>query len=198
MADATAILAVSNAIKSTLQAGLKLVSINENQIVIESIDLLPSPAPHPRITIFLYNLHEDPFLKNQPATFVPTAQGTGDVLPAPLTLGLDYMICAWATTTQDEHLLLGDILRVFHDQPELGPELLGPTWRADESVQITLANPSIEDQARIWTTFGFKRFKLSLYYKVRVVPIASQRGVQATAVRERRGSVGPFASAEVP
>jgi hypothetical protein len=85
------------------------------------------------------------------------------------------MICAWAATTDEEHQLLGDIVRVLHDNPEIDAARLGPSWRADEAIQISLNNPSIEDQARIWTTFGFKRFKLSLYYKVRTVPIESKR-----------------------
>lgn len=193
MADATAILAVSHAIQRVLQSDLGVVNIAPNQIEIESIDLLPSPVPVPRVTIFLYNIHEDPFLKNQSGVFSPgQPAGTGEAAPAPLTLDLDYMICAWAATTAEEHLLLGDVLGVIHDHAEISPAELGAGWAPDEAVQITLANPSIEDQARIWTTFGFKRFKLSLYYKVRVVPIASRRTFVASMVRERSEGVSAF------
>ncbi len=113
----------------------------------------------------------------------------------PTVLNLDYMICAWMSTTQEEHLILGDVLRVLYDHSQIDPAALGPTWQADESVQVTLTNPTIEDQARIWTTFGFKRFKLALYYKVRVVPIASRRSFADSTVGERNLGVAPFAPA---
>ena len=196
MADARAILAVTQAVQALLQRELSVVSLNPNQIVIESIDLLPTPVPVPRLTIFLYNIHENPFLKNQAGSFSSTSPaGSGNAVPPPITVDLDYMICAWAATTTDEHLLLGDVLRVFHDNAELGAAALGDTWAADESVQVTLVNPSIEDQARIWTTFGFRRFKLSLYYKARVVPIASRRAFGETVVRARNTRIDDFAPA---
>jgi hypothetical protein len=191
MADATAILAVTQAVQALLRREISVVAIASGQIVIESIDLIPSPVPMPRLTIFLYNIHENPYLKNQAAGFSPTTPGAGDVVPPPLTVDLDLMICAWAQPT-DELLLLGDVLRIFHDNSELGPAVLGPSWAPDETVQITLANPSLEDQARIWTTFGFKRFKLSLYYKARVVPIASRRALSETTVRERAQGTSGF------
>src|SRR5688572_7993776 len=130
MPDANAIFAVTQAMQQVLQRELSVVSIAPSQVVIESIDLLPSPVPVPRVTIFLYNIHEDPFLKNREGVFVPTSPGKGEVLPAPITVDLDYMICAWASVTTDEHLLLGDVLRVFHDNAEIGPAALGPTWAA--------------------------------------------------------------------
>lgn len=187
MADASAIYAVSEGLRRTLQDHLALVSILPSQIFIESIDLLPDPVPPPRVTIFLYNIRENEFLKNRPHEVLPAtpAPGLTALLPPPLVLDLEYMICAWAATTQDEHLLLGDIARVFYDNSELLPISLGTSWRPHEAVQIAHANPSIEDQARIWTTFGFKRFKLSLYYRIRVVPIRSERIYGEAVVSER-------------
>lgn len=190
MADASAILAVSEAIRSRLQAELSLVSILPSQIFIESIDLLPDPVPPPRVTIFLYSIKENELLKNRQHEVVPVPPpGSSVVVPPPMVLDLEYMICAWGSTTQDEHLLLGDVARVLYDAPELEPTALGPTWRPEERVQLSLHNMSIEDQARIWTTFGFRRFKLALYYRARVVPIRSERFFSETLVRER--DLGP-------
>lgn len=175
MADARAILSTSRALQKVLQDELSVLSIPAAQIKIESLDLLPDPVPPPRITIFLFNVHENPYLKNQPGSIERgPEERRGHVTPPPIVIDLDYMICAWASSTDEEHQLLGDILQVLHDHPEIGPLALGPSWRPDEAVQISLNNPSIEDQARIWTTFGFKRFKLSLYYKLRSVPIESK------------------------
>jgi hypothetical protein len=198
VADARAILQASQGIQAILQSELTLLSIAPSQIVIESIDLLPTPTPTPRVSIFLYCIHENPFLKNQPDTVAPVTAipGTADGSLPPLVIDLDYMICAWTAVTPDEHLLLGDIARVLYDHSELGARDLGPSWQPDETLQISLTSPSIEDQARIWTTFGFKRFKLSLYYKVRIVPIASQRTFRERVAVEVHGPVVPFAPPE--
>ena len=201
MADARAINGASEGLRRILQDNLSLVSILPSQIFIESIDLLPDPIPRPRVTIFLYNITENPFLKNRPDQVVATSAGTATVEPPPCVLDLDYMICAWASNTTDEHMLLGDIVRVFYDHSELDATSLGAGWRPSEAIQISLDCPKLEDQARIWTTFGFKRFKLSLYYKVRIVPIESERTFTSGVVRERRGAPEPFMpppSGEVP
>ncbi|WP_437983210.1 DUF4255 domain-containing protein [Sorangium sp. So ce117] len=173
MADARAILDTSRALQQILQDGLSLLPILPAQIKIESLDLLPDPVPPPRITLFLFNIHEDPYLSNQSTELHPTRNGTVEVVDPPVFLDLDYMICAWATTTDEELQLLGDVIRVLNDHPQLDAPLLGPAWRPGEAVHLALVNPPIEEQARIWSAFGFKRFKLSLYYRARSVPIQS-------------------------
>src|SRR5262245_59472561 len=160
MADAKAIHDVSIALQNLLQNELSVLVIPPGTVKIESIDLLPDPVPPPRITIFLYNIQEDPFLKNRGLEVTATGLGKVTTRPPPAVVELDYMISAWMSTTQEEHLVLGDVIRVLYDNPQIDPVALGLNWRADESVQITLVSMSIEDQARIWTTFGFKRFKL--------------------------------------
>lgn len=191
MADAFAIEQTSAAIQSLLQAELAVVGIAPGNVLVESIDLLPDPVPPPRVTVFLYCVHENPFLKNRGEEIRPSGPGAVTVQPTPLVVDLDYMITAWMQGTSEEHRVLGHILRVFHDRAELTPAELGPAWGPEESLQITLANPPLEDQARIWTTFGFKRFKLALYYKVRVVPIASTRMFNENRVLSREPGVGP-------
>jgi hypothetical protein len=187
MADASAIHDVSVALRSVLQNELSVLAIPAGTVRIESIDLVPDPVQPPRITIFLYNIQEDPFLKNRPPELTVTGPGAGTTQPPPTVVDLDFMISAWMSTTQEEHLILGDVLRVLYDHPQIDREALGPNWLPGESVQLTLQPISIEDQARIWTTFGFKRFKLALYYRARVIPIASQRTFPEGLVAERSG-----------
>jgi hypothetical protein len=196
MATANAVQQVSEALRNILQTELSVLAMPPNTVQIESIDLLPDPVPPPHVTMFLFNIHEDPFLKNRAIAIGPPglggAPGTARSVPPPIVVDLDYMICAWMSTTREEHLVLGDVLRVFHDHAQLDASALGAGWQPDEQVQITLTNPSIEDQARIWTTFGFKRFKLALYYKVRVVPIASRRELEERLVAERSARASDF------
>ena len=201
MADSRAILDTSNALLALIKSAAETpgtpgtLNVPKGHISIESIDLLKDEIAKPHVTIFLFNIHENPLLKNQPRLVSPPKPRPGAVAPPtpqpvtiarpPMVLDLDYMICAWAAATSDEHEILGGILRLLYDHPELGPRELGEAWGEDEAVQLTLANPSIEEQARIWTTFGFKRFKLSLYYKARTVPIGSTLIERASTVIER-------------
>lgn len=201
MADARAIYQVSDAFKRVLQENLSLLSITASQIFIESIDLLPDPIPRPRLTVFLYNISENPFLKNRDHQVISSVGGTSQQVVPPCVVDLDFMVCAWAASTTDEHQLLGDVLRVMYDHAELEPVYLGAGWDPADTVQLSLHNPSIEDQARIWTTFGFKRFKLALYYKARVIPIASQRVFTSGIVQERSNAphtIGAPNPSEVP
>jgi Pvc16 N-terminal domain len=93
------------------------------------------------------------------------------------------MICAWAATTDEELQLIGDILRVLSDHPDFEAATLGPSFLPSEAVHLLLINPPIEEQARIWSAFGFKRFKLSLYYRARSVLIRSNRRHLETLVQ---------------
>ncbi|WP_394849942.1 DUF4255 domain-containing protein [Pendulispora brunnea] len=187
MANELAIENTSQALRRILIDELSVREFTEDHVAIESIDAIPDPPRVPRITIFLFNIRENSFLKNREMSLVPGPGGAADLQPPPIVLDLDYMICVWlaAGHTADEHEVLGDIVRVFYDHSELSPALLGPSWKREESVQVTLNNPSIEDQTRIWTSFGFKRFKLALYYRASIVPIASKRTFAESLVRQR-------------
>ncbi|MGK3995532.1 DUF4255 domain-containing protein [Sorangium sp. So ce1024] len=189
MADARAIFETSRALQRLLQEELSVLPILASQIRVESLDLLPDPVPPPRITIFLFNLHENPYLMNQPPVTRARPAGRAEVVQPPLAIDLDYMICAWAATADEEQQLLGDVLRALNDSPALTAPQLGPAWEKDESVQLELVNPPIEEQVRLWSAFGFKRFKLALYYRASSVPIASRRTTHETLVRERHLTV---------
>ena len=117
MADARAIFDVSVALQGILQNELSVLVIPPGTVKIESIDLLPDPVSPPRITIFLYNIQEDPFLKNRGPELTTAGPGVVTTRPPPTVVDLDFMICAWMSTTQEEHLVLG--VRGQHNHPGL-------------------------------------------------------------------------------
>ena len=102
------------------------------------------------------------------------------------------------STTKEEHLVLGDVVRVLYDNAELPPAMLGAAWLPGEAVQVVLGNVSLEDQTRIWTSFGFKRFKLALYYKARIVPIGSLWYFFDEIVLDSSGSETPITYLPTP
>jgi hypothetical protein len=192
VATATAIFDVSTSLQNLLQSQLSVLVMPAGSVKVESIDLVPDPVPPPRLSIYLFNVQENPFLKNGQGTLTSSGPGSAAFEPTPAVLDLDYMICAWMSTTMEEHLVLGDVVRVLYDNAELPPTVLGSMWLANEAVQVTLGNVSLEDQTRIWTSFGFKRFKLALYYKVRVVPINSMRSYGDRIILDRKGAPSTF------
>lgn len=144
----------------------------------------------PRINLFLYQVVENCFLKNQeiPGHGHRAAYG----LP-PLSLDLYYLLTVFGSTASgsffDEtpaHQLLGTAMRALHDhaivtdslvttQPPAGRLILDPALRDEyESIKITLRPLGLEDLSNIWTALELS-YRLSVAYEVSVVQIESAR-----------------------
>jgi hypothetical protein len=144
----------------------------------------------PRINLFLYQVVENCFLKNQeiPGYGHPAAYGH-----PPLSLDLHYLLTVFGSTASgsffDEtpaHQLLGSAMRVLHDhaivtgslvttRPPAGRLILDPALRDEyESIKITLRPFGLEDLSNIWTALELS-YRLSVAYEVSVVQIQSAR-----------------------
>jgi hypothetical protein len=135
----------------------------------------------PAITLFLYQISENPEMRNAP----PRRLVNGGVQRQPLPLELCYMVTPWgvrasegndvdAQATQEEHRLLGGILQTFYDHAEVtGSDLsqdgvTTPIWSFIDTMQIVLESSTSEDLFRIWDS-GEHPFRTSLTYRVRVL-----------------------------
>lgn len=89
-----------------------------------------------------------------------------------LNLELHYLITYWGTDPSDEQQVLAWVMQQLQQNPILDKALLPAEldMSADETVQITPANLSLEDIMRIWDAIGPK-YRLSLAYSVRGVRI---------------------------
>lgn len=91
----------------------------------------------------------------------------------PIYLNLYYMITAYAEgdvlfRSLREEMILGRIIRFFHDNSVIGRE------DREIPVKAELIDMSVEEKSKIWS-FGGMPYKLSVFYKVSPVTIDSGR-----------------------
>lgn len=143
-----------------------------------------------RINLFLYEIVEDCFLKNQE---IPGLGHVGAYGHPPLSLDLHYLLTVFGSTANgtffDEtpaHQLLGSAMQILHDnsivtdtlvtrRPPAGRLILDPALRDEyETIKITLRPLAIEDLSNVWTALELS-YRLSIAYEVSVVQIESTR-----------------------
>jgi uncharacterized protein DUF4255 len=143
-----------------------------------------------RINLFLYQIEENCFLKNQeiPGHGHPAAYGH-----PPLSLNLHYLLTVFGSTANstffDEtpaHQILGSAMHVLHDnaiingslvtrKPPAGRLILDPTLRDEfETIKLTLRPFGLEDLSNVWTALELS-YRLSVAYEVSVVQIDDAR-----------------------
>ena len=172
--------ALSQAIWSAVQAddNLKQIINNPNLISLES------PAEHVNnkdgtlLSVYLYRITEDPYLKNQP----PTEGVGGGQRRTPLALDLHYLVTPLLTKAQDRQIVLGKVMQVFYDRPTLeGSDLAGTSLAQDaDTLRIILDPVPLNEVALVWQALEIP-YMLCVSYVVRVALLRST--VQSTSQR---------------
>ncbi|MEV6871438.1 Pvc16 family protein [Amycolatopsis sp. NPDC051128] len=169
MSAATAIGMVSASLRNLLVGEMRLSSAPDVTILAPD-----EPGSTRRVNLFLYKLHENPFLKNQ--DFTVRAGNPNQLVPAPLSLNLFYLLTPYAPNdplqgNATTHQILGEAMRVFYENPSVPPVYLDPGLSgARERLQIAGSTLDPEELSRIWTTFS-QPFRLSVLYQVSTVQL---------------------------
>jgi hypothetical protein len=153
-----------------------------------------------RINLFLYRILENPTLKNLDWQ---VQRGTPSlIVPPPLSLNLYYLMTPYAqndalTGNARAHEILGEAMRVFHEQAIVPQDALVPGLRnATEQIKIMLNPLDPEELGRVWGTFS-QPFRLSVMYEVSVVQLEllserpMSKRVQRTGVPDIRAPFRP-------
>lgn len=123
-----------------------------------------------RLSVYLYRIVEDPYLKNQ-----PMQPGPGRLLRrAPLTLDLFYLVTPLVGTPREQQIVLGKVMEVFHDRSILQGSDVGPLALADEELRVVLNPVTLEETTRVWEAMQMS-YRLSICYAVRVAILDSTR-----------------------
>jgi hypothetical protein len=148
-------------------------------------NIATSPA---RLTIFLFEISEDPSARNKPRVRGVAAPNVTLTKPA-MALVLRYLLTAWGGDRLTEHRLLGRVMQVLYDGAIVsGPDLQGGSLKnTTEVLKVTLAPLTLEERTRVWFALA-RPHRLSLSYEVRVVNLDSELTEVRTPVRSR--SVG--------
>lgn len=96
---------------------------------------------------------------------------------------LHYLLTYWGRSAEDEQLVMAWTMRQLQMNPILDRSLLSNSaaWAADESIQLTASNLSIEDIMRVWDAMAPK-YRLSIAYTARTVRLESDLEADAGPV----------------
>jgi Pvc16 N-terminal domain len=127
-----------------------------------------------RVNLFLYQVQENPFLRNLDWQVKP---GSPDQLvPPPLSLNLFYLMTPYAqndpqTGNTTAHEILGEAMRVFYENPIVPQDYLVTGLKsAREQVKIVHNTLDPQELSQVWSTFT-QPFRLSVLYQVSAVQL---------------------------
>lgn len=183
MGDYTVIGEVSKLIERTLQAAVKSVA-STAEARLDDLSKNVSDSS-PLLTIFLYEIAEDPPSRNRPHVR-PDPANPQVVRKPPMALLLRYLVTAWGGDPETQHRLLGVALRTFYDEAIFaGTRLTGGLAAGADALHFTLTPLTLDQKSLIWYAIQ-KPYRLSLNYEVRVVNLDATADLPASPVRSRQ------------
>jgi hypothetical protein len=142
-----------------------------------------------KLSLWLYQVTEDEFTRNQPSVArTPAANGgdSAELLFSPLALNLYYLLTPLTDSALTDQELLGKAMEVFHDNALVHVPMED---RDVQELRIVLCRLDLEELTRIWDALR-QPYKLSVSYHVRVARIDSRRRQTRARVVERNNEHG--------
>ncbi len=209
MADFRAISGVSRSLRNLLTDRMEQAV----SVTVAPPDVEVSGMTGSRVNLYLYQVKENGYLKNQE---IPSQGHPADYGHPPLSLDLHYLLTTFAATetAADADLntqqTLGDAMRVFHDYPVItedlhqndnpaDPRIQDPSLLGEfEQVRVTLEPREMDEISGLWSGLPEAAFRRSVSYRCSVVQIESQRARRSVRpVRERRVYAFPLNSPHI-
>ncbi len=144
---------------------------DENSIVLDSpADI--EPNSNTRLSIFLYQIVENSFIKNIGPEYV-----LDEMHHPPLLVDLHYLFTPYAKNRETELIILEKLMQIFYDNPVLKKEQLKESLKGtgNDEIRIIPGNVSFEDINKLWERFPNKAFKLSVSGILTPVRIPSEK-----------------------
>ncbi len=150
-----------------------LVASDSLAVTVDSPQRVTLSTEH-LLNLYLYQVVEAQFTRNRGPMFA----GSHDQKRAPLPLNLFYMVTPYINQNvdgKDEHLILGDAMRVLYDHPVLtDPLLQGSLAGSGDQICLVLCKMNLEELTRIWNALQMP-YRLSVCYEVRIALVDSQQ-----------------------
>jgi Pvc16 N-terminal domain len=145
----------------------------------------PVQTPPAKLTVFLYEIAEDPTSRNRPPVRSLPPDAPTSRKP-PMALLLRYLITPWGGDQETQHRMIGRALQVFYDDAIwAGEDLSGSLAAGTDALHFTLTPLTLDQKSWIWYAIQ-KPYRLSLNYEVRVVNLDSLDVIEQQLVRSRR------------
>ena len=184
MSDYTAIADVGKTLKKLLWDNIK--DDNTAKSIIESEDQITLSSPEEiesdkRLSLFLYQVTENDYLKNQEMQSVNSTK----LKYPPLSVNLFYMVMPHTQNREKDHIIVGKVMQIFYDNAILRGSILQGSLAGDE-LKLILNPLSMDELNKIWNVMSkSKPYKLSVCYEVTPVKIESMRERKVKRVIER-------------
>ena len=197
MSSFAVISVVTNVLKDLLNSSLMTTFGNGNSgdfVVLKSPKDLEMGVSK-RLSLFLYHVLENAYIKNQPMKRIDTA---GLQYP-PLALNCYYLLIPYGEeqtndgTDLSTHRILGRAMQVLYDNAILkGPALMSRLenineedyYNLIEEIRIILNPLSLDDLTKLWNSLNTS-LRLSASYEVRVIMIESERKEEIVRIDEK-------------
>ena len=168
--ELTLIRDVSFALKKFLKENLVEFSGDSSIIFDSPGDIQNPPTPY-GLSLFLYQVNENPFMKNNGN--IPVSSNT--LQKNQLFLDLVYLFTPYASNRDTEQILLTKLLRLLYDNSSLKGSILGTELldSGNQELFIVSNDLTIEKMQSIWLLFPGKSFKLGISYTVSSLKIPS-------------------------
>ena len=177
----------------TLQELLRSrVSLPDGRTVNFAIDV-PSANfrqdAQPMVYVCLYEVEENVQFRKMDRALVATVEEDGDLYEyyqfPPLAAQFRFLLTCFGRTREEEHRLLGQMLRIIHDHPILqGDMVKGDSVAPDEKISLAVRSSfGIEAQSRFWLAAG-EKFRPSVGCQLAAY-VESERRERVLRVKER-------------
>jgi Pvc16 N-terminal domain len=189
MSDYGVIAAVGEALRTILWQEFQADPVVNPIVGSESAIVFANPAEAAqdsanRLSIWLYQIAENEFVKNQPMLPGPTPDR---LRFPPLALNLSYLVTPLAPSGHADALLLGKTMQVLYDN---ALTLLQDTVAdVHEELKIWLARLTLDELTGVWQALR-EPYRLSVAYLVRVTHVDSVRTTRAGRVLDRIAEFG--------
>ncbi len=138
------------------------------------------------VSLLLYRIYHDGTNRTPAGRLQADGKRGRNKLP----LELHFMLTAWAKQATLQHEIAGWMMRTMEDNSILYPSLLNSykpdVFFPDETVEVCLAQLSVEDMFNIWDVIIRHDYQLSVPYVARVLQLESTlTEADAAPVQER-------------
>ena len=152
-----------------------------------SVEFDKSPAANisdaaPLIHLYLYRVEQNPFFTNNDWS----APSPTVLQEPPIGLNLFYLITPYGNGELQIQMTLGEIIKVFHEDPIIPPSAFDPSLAdTTEELRVVQHPLPLDHMTDFWRSFAQKSYRLSITYQVSAVLIDSAVTRTVRRVAER-------------
>ena len=170
MSDYTIIDDITDTLLAVLQANMSGQIAQDHISAASPADITDDTSP--RLSLFLYQIHENKHLKN----LGMQETNTGTLRYPPLSLNLYYLLTAYASSRDTEHQIVGRAVQILYDNAIIRGSLLqGSLSGTFEELIVVMHTLPLDDLNKLWSMFGSKPYRLSVTYQVSTALVDSTR-----------------------